>query len=132
MIDFKVDKTHKWGIYKELLLNENWMSRIIQFYVGGMTSVHKHDVEEILMVESGLIKCLSGKNPYELNEKIYEPGEQIYLPANEWHACGAIKGISDKIPFALGVEYIWGDIKQGTYLIERFNESVPSPFKKNE
>jgi len=129
-ISFKTDETHKWGTYRELKLTDDWMSRIIRFYVGGMTSVHKHPVDEIVIVEMGLVKCLSGTNPKDLTEKIYGPGQQMYLPAGVWHSCGAVEGISKDITYALGIEYIWGKIENGNYRIERYKPSTPSPFKK--
>jgi len=128
-VPFKTDNSHKWGTYRELQLTEDWMSRLVRFYVGGMTSVHKHPVDEIVIVELGLVKCCSGKDPENLTERIYEPGEQMYLPKDVWHSCGAVKGISEDIHFAIGIEYIWGKIKNGDYRIERYQESVPSPHK---
>lgn len=129
-VPFKTDETHKWGTYREIQLTDEWMSRIIRFYVDGMTSLHKHPVDEIVIVEMGLVKCLYGENPKDLTEKIYEPGQQMYLPANVWHSCGAIEGISKDIPFAIGIEYIWGKIENGNYRIERHKPSIKSPFKK--
>ena len=129
-IPFENDETHKWGTYRELQLNDDWMSRIIRFYVGGMTSVHRHAVDEIVIVELGKVRCLSGTDPENLEERIYIPGQEMYLPANVWHACGAIEGISKDNPFAIAIEYIWGDIQKGKYEIERYIPSIPSVFKQ--
>ncbi len=130
-IPFKTDETHKWGTYREIQLDEKWIVRIIRFYVGGLTSVHRHAVDEMLIIEQGLVKCLSGSDPQHLTETIYKPGEYIPMPAYTWHACGAIKGASDDLPYALAVEYVWGDIQDGDYTIERYQESISSPHKKN-
>lgn len=129
-IPFKTDETHQWGTYRQIQLTEDWLSRIIRFYVGGMTSIHRHSVDEIVIVELGLVRCLSGEDPENLAERVYGSGEQIYLPANVWHSCGGVRGISKGMPFALGIEYVWGKIQNGDYKIERHSPSIPSPFKK--
>ena len=129
-IPFETDETHRWGTYRQVQLTDEWLSRIIRFYVGGLTSVHRHSVDEIVIVELGLVRCLSGEDPEHLDERIYKSGEQIYLPANGWHSCGGVQGISKDMPFALGIEYVWGKIQNGDYKIERYSPSIPSPFKK--
>lgn len=131
-IPFRTDDSHKWGTYKEIRLNEKWMSRIIKFYLDGRTSVHKHPVDEIVIVELGKVKCFWGENPEKLEERVYEPGEQMYLTANTWHACQAVEGISKKLPFAIGIEYILGKIKKGDYRIERYSPSISSPYKNSK
>ena len=129
-LPFRNDESHKWGTYRELQLTCNWMSRLIRFYLNGRTSIHKHPVDEVVIVELGKVICYSGKDPENLEVKIYGPGEQMYLPANVWHACGAVEGISEKMPFAIGIEYIWGKIHNGDYRIERYAPSIKSKFKK--
>ncbi len=127
-----VDTTHIWGAYKEILLGENVMSRVIRFGVNGMTSLHRHAVDEIVIVELGKVLCYSGNDSENLVTTEYGAGERIILPAMMWHSCGAIQGISKDMPFALGIEYIFGDIQDGKYVIERHptTPSKPTPYKQ--
>lgn len=126
----KENKYHIWGDYKEILLGKNVMSRIIKFYDGGMTSVHKHPIDEMIFIELGKVHFWSGKDPKNLKKEKFGPGSLIYIPSGTWHSIGCSKKISDELPFALGVEYIFGDIKSGRYKIHKFLPAKKCNIKK--
>lgn len=116
----KENKEPVWGNCREALLSKNIMLKIIRFFEGGVTSIHKHPTNELVFIELGEVNVQSGKNPKKLRRRAYGPGDLIYLPAGTWHCTGCSHKISNKLPFALGVEFQMGKIKGGKYKIDRF------------
>jgi len=125
----KVNREPVWGNYREALLSKSIMLKIIRFYKGGITSIHKHPTDELVFMELGEVHVRSGENPKKLKRRVFGPGGLIYVPAGTWHSTGCSRTISNELPFALGVEFQIGKIKGGKYKIDRFKPAKKTVIK---
>lgn len=86
-------KIKPWG-YEEKLFSDNRKWIINEQY---KTSIHKHSVDELILVDSGVILIEIGENPEELDSMLFlEEGSKVSIPANSWHR---ITALNDSIVF---------------------------------
>lgn len=121
----KIDKSHIWGEFTELLVNNKLIVRTIRVFEGSATSIHKHNTEEILIVESGeIIEWLEDENGLIQRNK-YHRGDIITVPANKYHRLeygyGEYKSGNKK--FAQVTEIMIGENNEGEYKITRLEEA---------
>jgi mannose-6-phosphate isomerase-like protein (cupin superfamily) len=128
LYELENETSHVWGIYKSLKLSSNCIFKIIKFYNDGETSLHKHEVSELLLVELGTVLIEFGKTTNSLKKIEVNPNQLIIIPENLWHRTSCKKIISDTHPYCLAVEFTYGKINNGNYFIERSESAKKSPF----
>jgi hypothetical protein len=103
------------------------MERVIEFYAGGKTSIHRHLVAETITVIRGGLTVFMGDDATCLAEVALAPGNAINIPSNVWHSAMCRVVASEREPFAMALEEVSGSNLGGSYPIERFAPAVASP-----
>ncbi|MDM4764328.1 cupin domain-containing protein [Galbitalea sp. SE-J8] len=102
------DESHVWGRYREVHTTPHSVVRIIEYWAGGRTSVHRHDaVTETIMVVSGSVRFSIGTDPSSLRGVVAHAGDVVRIPAGTWHAAECVATGGD--PWAVAVEECHGE-----------------------
>ena len=114
-------KKHIWGNYRQLLINETVLMRSIRIYENGMNSLHKHNLDEVLIVESGSINCHIKLSKDDIVKHQMVAGDSILIKRNSPHRIEFVLGdFKEKgICFAQINELCLGKNESGNYKIHR-------------
>lgn len=120
------DKSHIWGEFHELYVNNEFIARTIRIYKGSASSIHKHSTQEVLLIESGSVIEWLEDDEGKIQKKIFKKGDIVKVPENRWHRLefhsSEFKN-SEEIKFAQVLELMFGDNKGGNYKITRLEEA---------
>ncbi len=133
-IRVKKDRTHIWGDYLEYRVSDELLFRSIRIFEGAMNSLHMHETSEVLLIESGSIKCWLGEYPDTVEVNTLGEGDSIFIPERWWHriefASGDFK--EKNVSFSQIVELMFGNNQYGQYSIQRVSPAVAGKKPKLE
>lgn len=127
-----VVKSHSWGNYYQIIVNDHTLLRSIRIYKDGMNSLHSHDVEELMIVESGSInyhyKPIHSEN---VIVRLCKPGDVIFVNKQTPHRIEYVSGefVENGIPFAQLYELCLGENNNGNYEITRYETAREGTLK---
>lgn len=126
-IRVKKDRSHVWGDYLEYRVSDELLFRSIRIFEGAMNSLHMHETSEVMLIESGSIKCWLGEYPDSVEVKVLKEGDSIFVPERWWHRIEFVSGdfAEQNVPFSQIVELMFGNNQYGQYNIQRVSPAVP-------
>lgn len=124
-------KKHVWGNYKQLAINDDVLIRSIRIYEGGMNSLHKHNLDEVFIVESGSIRCYIKLKDNSIADYEMLEGDTILIKKNYPHRIEFVSGEfrENGIYFAQISEVCLGKNRNGNYKIHRLIKAQPAARK---
>lgn len=133
-IRVKRDRSHVWGDYLEYRVSNELLFRSIRIFDGAMNSLHMHETSEVMLIESGSIKCHLGEYPDSVEVKILQEGDSIFIPERWWHRIEFVSGdfTEQNAPFSQIVELMFGNNQHGQYNIQRVSPAVPGRKSRKE
>jgi len=127
-ISIPINMEHVWGNYRQLLVNDHILMRCLRVYEEGTTSLHKHNIDEIIIIESGSINCYIGGKHNKLEKKPMQEGDCILISRGTPHKVEYVSGVfkEDGKYFAQVSELCLGNNLNGKYLIHRLEPALPA------